>query len=147
MNKERILALADRIEASSPGEFNMQDWFEVNPKLLYGWWGTVGVSSRLAISYVEVDTIDLLLEKECGTTACVAGFAILLYPQEAKDIILSSGRYSLHVERIAAQILDLSTYRADELFRYNPHYGSKDLKKVTKFEIAEHLRWLANTAE
>lgn len=113
MNHERMLKVADAIEAN-PDHFSMADFY-------YGEPGT---------PYTRKDPDDALSLDDaltyCGTKACIAGWALHLWPAENdKAVCLSSG---------AAGILGLDYDDADEIF-YNFDLETAD-------EAAAYLREL-----
>lgn len=119
MNHERILKVADVIEAN-PEHFSMNYFMSVDRKIDRGvmeWDG--GRIGPLETS--------LLLQQdayECGTTACIAGWAVWLWGAEVNP--------NLAVDDNAADILGLSKNVADALF------ANFDLDTAEK--AASHLR-------
>lgn len=111
MNHERILKVADVIEAN-PDHFDMLTFYGYNGNHLYS---TPHIASRLAL------TIDLT---ECGTTACIAGWAVALWGAEV-DLDLS-------IDKNADAILGL-TY--DQSF--SVYYG---MEHSTSDKAAAYLR-------
>lgn len=72
------------------------------------------------------------LENYCGTTACVAGYAVVTWPQEVKPLTSWFGS--------AQKILDLTCNQADKLFM--GLFSKKRLSEITRWEAAAEIRRL-----
>lgn len=101
MNKEKILRLADRIENSSPEQFHMGSWFgrildEDERSNLEEEFPINADQNYAEASWSDSLEVlcDLNLEKlSCGTTACIAGWALLdvYFSQPSYKYTLSNG--------------------------------------------------------
>ena len=119
MNKERLLALADRIEEAGDDLFFMPAWFAGE-----GW-------SARTDEYQRIDKI-----RECGTAACFGGWAVLEFMDndwlEFLDRVADSSEgYIKDIPLVARYWLDLTMMEADWLF----HGGA--LAQVTDRTITE----------
>lgn len=114
MNVERMLLLADRIEKDAK-HFNMGEWFS---------------------KHTYVAPIKAVVTKEgkfrCGTAACIAGHAALMFSGDVTKIDLCD------VQMIATEKLDLTNEEACELFFFVA--GHAELDKVTVKEAAAKIR-------
>lgn len=120
MNHERILKVADVIEAN-PEHFDMRRFMSVPGTLDRGpgVWAGGDIGLRETHLLVQQDAY------ECGTTACIAGWAVWLWGAEADT--------NLSVHENAADILGLSHAAAGTLF-----YNIEGLTTAKK--AADHLR-------
>lgn len=101
MNHERMLKIADMIE-EHPEHFNIKTFATV-PALSDELGRTDGqMTARQTSLLLQADLFD------CGTTACIAGWAVWLWAAEADP--------SRQIDDIAADILDLPNDVADDLF-------------------------------
>jgi hypothetical protein len=96
MNKERMLKLADFIEALPPKQFNMQFWAVNNNN----------VSGRRD---VDPKTIN---PHQCGTTACIAGWAVYLFAK--RDPV--DQNYWISFGEEAQDLLGLTLDQRENLF-------------------------------
>lgn len=109
MNKTRMLELADAIEAAPKHQFNMRafvDKYVIDRS---------GRRRRAASSHIPDEQIlPTLKEMSCGTSACIAGWAIHLHPRAGLARARECGYYDV-VEHARA-ILDLTDDEAWTLF-------------------------------
>lgn len=119
-NAERLRKVADIIEAN-PEHFDMQFWVAQDGRIEY-------CSNRQATRLAMETNI-----VSCGTTACLAGWAVHLWGAEADPdrCIIANG----------ASILGLSDDDATRLFMSGNHNCR------TAADAAEHLRNLAAECE
>lgn len=108
MNKTRMLELADALEAAKPRQFDMRVFvakYEVDK-----------AGRRRSIRGVHSDEIlPTLKEMPCGTSACIAGWAVHLHPRAGLGAAYSTwGFYD--VEDHARAILGLTADEAYTLF-------------------------------
>lgn len=100
MNTERLTKLADVIE-ENPDHFKMSGWLDVQV-LDFELERLVSLTDiRSALAYVDIE--------QCGTTACLCGWAALLW---TADI---SGQEQSWTE-VGANLLDLPVSDAETLF-------------------------------
>lgn len=111
MNHERMLKVADVIE-ENPDHFDMKFFMKTGPD----WTDRMGESSTRELVSADI--------YNCGTTACIAGWACWLWSAEV--------RHDKGVDDNAQHILGLSTDVADELFI--------DFDLKTAKDAAAHLR-------
>ncbi len=119
MNKERLLALADRIE-NLDGElgFNMAHWYDENSGL------------------------DDMSGHDCGTVACIAGHAVDMFGE--KGWLRNAYRYHslvISVSENARRLLDLERQISDELFGENVVTGMElwGIRPLTAAKVIRHL--------
>jgi len=118
MNKERILQLADAIE-------NQSIW--------------------LSTEKVNFNIYEWFIEDECGTFACIAGSAVILFnPEKAK--IWKNDKCFHSWSKEAQNLLGLGSTTKDYLFTpyLIPHYSVGDIDKNV---VAKVLRNLAKTGK
>jgi hypothetical protein len=126
---ERLLAVADAIEKAPDRQFDMASW-------MMTWAG--GPIER-------VNGPEDIPDPSCGTAACMAGWTLWVFPEETKAILDDPDR-SGYIDRVAQEILGLSSNDAYRLFRglWHPDvrcgYG---LRNITKDEAVAELRRLA----
>jgi hypothetical protein len=112
MNKTNVLALAARLRSpSAEGHFDMTEYFEGD--------GPLGQAIH-----------------ECGTIACIAGFAAAMAHPKAR-------LRGSEVHPIARNFLGLTIEEAEQLFVPEGIIYSK----VTRFVAADTLEHLGNTGE
>jgi hypothetical protein len=116
-NVERLNKVADMIQAH-PEHFDMSNWVVVGEDRHYG--------SDAAIA----GSVDLF---GCGTTACIAGWAVCLWPAEVMP--------DENVPTAAQRILGLDDYTAMALFM------APNASCSTADKAADHLRRMALDAE
>lgn len=112
MNAERMLEVADAIEAEEVADFNMADYFsgKAAHEVLDRWDG----------------------QGHCGTAACIAGFTTLLYPPGYKVAAINPynwARYALDLTDEAAELLFIDTV---PLFLDRPSYAAKWLRDLAE---------------
>lgn len=125
MNVERMLQVADAIERESK-HFNMGAFF-----------GKYDSAQHLFEQWPH----DIAKQGfSCGTTACIAGWAVFLF---ARDELMGEMSWNA-IEKVARRVLDLST---NDLFYYRAAYsedhepgGKSALEKVTAAEAAAEIR-------
>lgn len=108
MNKARMLELADAIEAAPKHQFDMQTFvgkFKID---------RIGRRRRLDTHIPEKDVLPTLRELSCGTSACIAGWAVHLHPRAGTAAAHALGWYD--VEDHAAAILGLTIEQSYRLF-------------------------------
>lgn len=113
MNKTRMLELADAIEAAPRHQFDMGSFvgkYTVDSR---------GRRRRRNESVPYGDTLSELKKLSCGTSACIAGWAVHLHPRAGLSAAyrqsLLGGRF-YDVEAHARTILGLTEEEADVLF-------------------------------
>lgn len=118
MNAERMLAVADAIEAEEIAEFDMRYYFkgEFAKEVLNRW-----------------DHIN-----HCGTSACIAGFTLLLYPPPKKCVELGTdinpypfiwAQYILDLMYEEARLLFINSI---ELFADRPDFAATWLRDLAE---------------
>lgn len=95
--RARLLAVADLLEAH-PSQWDQNEWFD-NPTISVG--GVTGVAG---------------IGHHCGTTACVAGWAIALTPksQVKSSDFVEAGAASLGIEGDLADRLFVGTFNSEK---------------------------------
>lgn len=114
MNIERILQLADFIEKLSPERFDISLWIKAPDRFL----------------------TNQQLIHDCGTCACIGGWAQMLFNDPYEDSI----SHSQH----AFELLGLTELQADKLF-CPPNYSEPSLYPQDR--VVRTLRRLAKTGE
>ena len=111
MHSERLTALAEIIEKTDyePDTFTMESWLEMEHPEQF----------RPIADLDDLDEI-VAITAECGTRACIAGYAVMLFdetdawqerfPLETPNDAVPS------IRQLAAQLLDLTQEQADLLF-------------------------------
>lgn len=127
LNVERIRELADIIENTPDERFDMEHFVAPVGPLTFG-------------PYENV--VDHMVETNwCGTSACIAGHAIIAFcdKEHAKDLIKTGW-----VSDEAADMLGLDEHQQEELFFANSMVRLGD---ITKQMAARTLRHLADTGD
>lgn len=126
MNTERILELADLIEAGQPDlYFNMATWGEQ------------------ARNFVAT-------EHACGTAACIAGWTLARFGKSGRATKVDHRRprdFDDSVSKAAAAVLGLNRSEAYDLFVPNSGLNGVDVYEVTADHAVRTLRHLAKTGE
>lgn len=159
MNVDNMLRLADELESLPDYRFNIRFWFSsADLKPLDD--GTISVQYS-PIDHKEDGRI-FIKKSECGTAACVAGWAMVLAGDGvavSKNLVYSQYAASGAVT-IAREFLGLTHYEADQLFywdefsiynKYSEELGLKkdrweeiDPSSITASDVAAALRLLVN---
>lgn len=139
MKKDRILALADRLEKLDlPGAFSMGSWFEEIDD---------GERSTDAPVFAKDENV-------CGTSCCIAGWATVYFDpyttrRMARGLKLEEIKepkgYSLDAEKRGRLALGLTEEQAEALFYGDPF--EPDDSRLTNTVAAQVLRHLAETGE
>jgi hypothetical protein len=131
VNRDRILKVADVIEAN-PEHFDMTLYFNDAAARAYQEQTGASVCSSASpfvtpeVGVEVLATVDLT--NTCGTTACIAGWAMHLWPADVTEKNLP---YSI----IAADLLDIDYKLADDLF-YDMSLDAENAVRALR-EIAE----------
>lgn len=142
MNRERVLAVADRMEAAPDDQFDMGDWIRTPTSII----------SKLN-DFQPIPTP----ETHCGTAGCIAGWVIFTFPEIAEAIAVRE-RDRVYVSDVAREILGMG-WQADNLFQGRWHPGPRGdqlaesddevgwtIRDITKAEAVAELRRLAGEA-
>ncbi len=123
MNRERIKGLITQIGKVPRSKFNMSNWIA----------GVIGRNKgREAATGNEKHT--------CGTSACIAGWTVLLYSDSP-----TSG---VGVATEAARLLELPETKANALFYgYMSNGGQVELSKITQKQAVTTLERLLATGD
>ena len=128
MNLANMKKLRTRVRSrKNPVKFNMGNWFAHN----------LDNNRRTPENLLE--TVET---HACGTVACLAGHAAIIYLQEndgkLPQDILEGGDW---IRRLAQHYLGLRDYEADALFHGHwwIHYYKKPLKEISKAEAIREL--------
>lgn len=130
MNRERIKAVITQLGKVPPKKFNMGGWFRGAVRKLKG--GEEPIANEKAT---------------CGTSACIAGWAILLFDDGAVTVSQQTGNETM--ER-ARKLLDLTEGQARKLFLgKNPdgYTVPGGLESITKVQAINTLERLLATGE
>lgn len=148
MNRERVLAVADRMEKAPDSQFDMGDWIRTPTQSIYA-----------LNNWQPVPTPD----RHCGTAGCIAGWVIFTFPEEAEAIAVRE-RGTVHVSDVAQEILGMFSNEARSLFNGYWHPGPNGeviaeadededddglgwtIRDITKAEAIAELRRLAAVA-
>lgn len=125
---DRILAVAAAIEAAPDGKFNMASWMKDRDHR--------SVDSMRAEAEMPKPT-------ECGTAACIAGWAVWTFPEEA-EAIRERANFPPDIEDVAQEILGLGFDESYRLFR-GRWERDVPIQKITKESAVAELRRLAET--
>jgi hypothetical protein len=120
MNKERILLLANVIENATPPAKHPNLTFEMSSF----WWGPEDEGFSPAEEGYHT----------CGTTACIAGWAVALFTEEEAS--------EANIPMMAQDVLELTYQQADSLFI--PEL-SRRYEDITPAIAAQVLRRFAET--
>lgn len=134
----RLSKLADHLDDLPPERFDMDNWFNItsnpppkhHPFFKQGPYGIQLATATERAEYVR--------EHPCGTTACIAGWAIILFPEAAEEAVSRVGRNAM-ASRIAADILGLDL--EERTIFYDP---SGEIRSPQT--AADHLRMLCDDA-
>lgn len=127
--KQRLLKIADAIEAAPSDRFDMGTW--IRRKV------------RGAESYTESVTAAKKLNDSCGTAGCIAGWTVGVFPRAGNPNLIeaNSWRRSYSIEDHAKRILDLTDVEADSLFRsgfqMNNRQAAKRIRKAAETGVIE----------
>lgn len=103
MNYDRISQVADLIEQVGDNCFDMETY--------------VRGDTYMVADYFVNDILDDEVMPECGTTGCIAGWALsiaeVMYPQVFAPLAMLSGT---QIKEEARRFLDLTPNEADQLF-------------------------------
>lgn len=136
MNKERMLRVADLIENAPKEQFHMGSWFgaynlnKITADEADDWssyWDSVGYGED---TLKEVLSSCLPNELSCGTTACIAGWALVDMKNNNIDF-----SYSRYAEVLGAEYLGLSRQEAKALFYCNKDSVWYDVATQYGFEF------------
>lgn len=119
MNKERLLQLADKIAAVPHAK---------------GWYAGYAGS----YDFPAGDSFNMTTwrqEHECGTVACIAGFAVMMWPEHVNP--------KESMEDNATRILGLAPEVANHLFR--GYWVNLSVDEISPILAAAELRDLANS--
>ena len=120
MNTDLLRRIADAIEAE-PHRFDFSDWYH---------WSTAPDDAEV------LNEAEAFARGECGTTACIAGWAVYLKGETPKYWA---------VEHRAQALLDLTTDEAKTLF-FAPSDFWASGSDISAAEAARTLRGLADGA-
>lgn len=157
MNVENMLKLADHLDSLPDYRFNIRYWFS------YANLHTVEDSNPI-IKYDPIEVVTdgeiYIKQSECGTAACVAGWAMALANDGVAVSNTQFGRNGTEAITVARGFLDLTPYEGDQLFYwdefsiYNKYSEELGIKKnrweeiepesVTANDVATALRLLVN---
>lgn len=121
MNREKMLELADKLEAIPDRKFDMSTFYR----------DSKGEPASHSIVHLGIAGNPEKVLSECGTRACIAGWAVILLG-DPKNFM----RYSLEAE--AQALLNLSANDAYKLF-YGKWTAHRNLTVVTKAEAIAQL--------
>lgn len=128
MNRQRIQQLIDHLESIEDAEFNYSEYF------------TNDVLSNREIweEFKATKTVP------CGTAACLAGYAILLWKHEFKQE--QNVPSCLSVEAQAREILGISHFDGRQLFVENMENATKQdgirrLKYLLEHQTLQNYDW------
>ena len=122
MNKERVLKLADDLEADEKFVFDMGSFVD---KLDDPAW------------YAKYAPAENIPENHCGTACCIAGYVSLVYVDPLTK--------SWVMAEVAQTYLGLTGEQASELFEVES--DDVDLTDITRTQAVATLRNLAETGE
>ena len=128
MNIENMRKLRTRMRSrKNPVKFNMNRWFEHN----------------LAGHQSSPDQVmDIVETHACGTAACLAGQAAIMYLQENDGKLpLDMRTYDDWIHELGQRYLGLDSSEGDNLFfgRWWARYQTKPLSDLTKAEAIREL--------
>lgn len=109
-----MLAVADAIEAEAVAEFDMCEYF----------------ANR---------TVNAALNRQkrvghCGTSACIAGFTMLLYPPKSKTVITSPFSWAKHTLDLTDEAAEVLFIDSVTLFADRPRYTASWLRDLAQGE-------------
>jgi hypothetical protein len=137
MNVERLLKLADHIEALPPEKFEMGDYF---CRLVFD----VDDPSKVVGHAHEKHPTRSFLDEGCGTAACIAGHAVHLFADDEdwERVVVSS---SLKAHDVASGLLGLSHTQASYLFygEWAPQQLMPDSERYSRTRAAAAIRDVA----
>ncbi len=128
MNLANMKKLRTRIRSrKNPVKFNMNRWFEHN---------------RAGHQSSPNEVMGIIETHACGTAACLAGQAAIMYLQENEGKLPSDiSEYTDWIKELGQRYLGLSSIEGDELFfgRWWSGYQIKQLSDLTKVEAIREL--------
>lgn len=129
LTKQRLLKIADAIEAAPADRFDMGTW--LRRKVIEPWGRT--------IDFTESPANASKLTTSCWTAGCIAGWTVGVFPRAGKPDLLRW--YS--IEEHATRILDLTLAEADALFRtgmqMNNKAAAKRIRKAVEQDSIEKV--------
>lgn len=130
---ERLTKLGEVVQAN-PDRFDMSYWLElVSPIERTRKTGLASVEELDQIG-VDASTDRVLYEgKECGTRACLAGWAVLLWSHELTPF----ERRDLSIRDAAIHLLDLTYGEASDLFDASAHDNDPAVAAEALAELAD----------
>jgi hypothetical protein len=137
MNVERLLKLADHIEALPPEKFEMGDYF---CRLVFD----VDDPSKVVGRADEEQVTREFLNEECGTAACIAGHAVHLFGgDEDWECVTANSGWATH--DVASGLLGLSHTQASYLFfgEWAPQQLMPDSERYSRARAAAAIRDVA----
>ena len=138
MNKERFLELADIIENAPKDQFHLGAWFGERNFKYDTWMGTNQYCGPLGRFFSQSPN-----EMKCGTTACIAGWALAMKYNFDPKLDLNGA-----IEDVAAEYLGLTQHEAYRLFfanqdsvwaRHQEEYGYKVVEYSDDYEDSEYV--------
>jgi len=125
MNKERMLELAELLENANPKHFHLGSWFGFHNQIR---WSPV-VSGDIKLSDLITDTNNQI---GCGTTACIAGWAIAM-----KYNFNAEHTPKEEIGREAAEYLGITEEQMYRLFYADEDSIWAELQEDYGFEVGE----------
>ena len=130
MNKERMFELADLIENADKDQFHLGSWFGYrDPES--GYWNSESTYFGKIGNYFSQGPNELT----CGTTACVAGWAVAMKYSFDTSLYLDT----VSIQDTATDYLDLTTGQADRLFFAGPNSVWARYENEYSYSVTERM--------
>lgn len=138
MNKDNMIQLSKALESMEKDNFDLRYFYaaapfnvnDLNDDLERD---SYPISPKAFITHQE--------SKSCGTSACIAGWAVLLFENEAIDMSISefpSDDFDTeNILRVASELLGLRNHEAEQLFYANENSLWSRLSTVFNIELDE----------
>lgn len=127
MNKERMLKLADAIENADKSQFHLGSWFGQRSIENDEWSDMVSYRGEVGQYFSQFPN-----EMQCGTTACIAGWAVAMkFNFDPKAYVETT------VEDVAAEYLEINKGQAFRLFFANQNSVWADHQDEYGYRVVE----------
>jgi len=136
MFTDRIREVAAAIRKAPPEAFDMRFYYEYADR-----WDDDGrfVNGRELTLLTRIVTGGL---GPCGTIGCIAGWAVSIFHEEAREILDADVTIGDDWEYLGAEILGLDESQAYDLFMGRWHHGA--MASITNLQAADYLEQLAD---
>jgi hypothetical protein len=136
MHTDRVLEVAAAIRKAPPEAFDM--------RFYYDYQGRWNPESGLPANDPEIDANTTIVTGglgQCGTVGCIAGWAVSIFHEEAREIIDEDIVIGVDWEYLGSEILGLTDDEAHRLFM--GHWFPGGMSHITNEDAAAYLEHIA----